>query len=188
MKIIMSILLVYLLPVLVSAPKGVNFEHKQINKELSSVLNLEKDEFSLTLLNIPVSADKPDEGRFYSISGDSSLLSYLYVGRVYTCPIGGCDNAKAENTGGSYEYFDYMVIFKPSFSVSKVSVFNYQASHGHQICSKGWLRQFIGYSGEDTLKVGKNIDSISGATKSTNTITTDIMKSRKILSEYYSEG
>jgi hypothetical protein len=93
---------------------------------------------------------------------------------------------KASTTGGSFEYFDYMVIFEPELAVSRVAVFNYQASHGQQICSKGWLRQFVGYSGTDTLKVGKDIDSISGATKSTTSITESVMIVQGILKRYNS--
>ena len=41
---------------------------------------------------------------------------------------------------------------------------------------KGWLNQFIGYDGTKTLRVGKEIDSISGATISAYGITTDIQQ------------
>ncbi len=45
--------------------------------------------------------------------------------------------------------------------------------------AKGWLKQFTGYDGSDTLEVGKNVDAISGATISVYGITLDVqMKTR----------
>ncbi len=48
------------------------------------------------------------------------------------------------------------------------------ATHGQEITARGWLKQFIGYNGSESLKVDKNIDTISGATISVYAITSDI--------------
>lgn len=114
------------------------------------------------------------EGNFFTINHSDSLIGYAYLGRVYSCRFGGCtltSEAEAIN-----EYFDYLIIYNHAFSILKVKVVNYQATHGHGICSKGWLKQFIGYNGDEDLNVGKNIDALSGATVSTNSITFDIEK------------
>lgn len=66
---------------------------------------------------------------------------------------------------GRFDNYDYSVIFSNDLSVVGVLVTTYRSSHGAGICSKGWLKQFRGYRGEE-LELGKEIDSISGATLS----------------------
>lgn len=188
MKSLVLVVLISLLSSYSISKKGVNFEHKQIKKEIASILKTDNEEVIIEYISeIEIAEDQP-EGRFFRIMNNNSLISHLYVGRVYTCPVGGCDNPNASTSGGSFEYFDYLVIFDSSQAVSRIAVFNYQASHGQQICSKGWLRQFVGYSGSDTLKVGKNIDSISGATKSTSSITESVMTVQSILRKFIDES
>ena len=80
-----------------------------------------------------------------------------------------------------FEYFDYYIIFDSSIKVEKVRVYNYQATHGHEVGGTGWLKQFIGYEGETKLELGKNIDSISGATISANAITYNVQESHRYL-------
>jgi hypothetical protein len=60
-------------------------------------------------------------------------------------------------------------------------VYNYEATHGHEITVKSWLNPFIGFDGTKTLRVGKEIDSIAGATISASGITDDIQVKTLIL-------
>lgn len=167
-------ILTLILPLALPAKKGINYENKKIHREVSSALKIDQGSFSTKTIDIPAAIQLPDSGRYYTVNKDDSIIGYLYVGRVFTCPVGGCDS-KAANTGGSFEYFDYLAVFNNDLSISRVTVFNYQATHGHEICSRGWLNQFDGFGGGSTLRVGKEIDSISGATKSTTSITESIM-------------
>ena len=80
-----------------------------------------------------------------------------------------------------FEYFDYFIIFDETLVVKKIRVFNYQATHGHEVGGNGWLKQFIGYDGQEKLEYGKNIDSISGATISANAITYNVQESCRYL-------
>ena len=115
------------------------------------------------------------------MESESAGNNFVYVGRVFTCPAGGCDDGvDYKNTN---EYFDYLIVFSKGAIVLKVSVFNYQATHGQEICSRGWLKQFIGITPGTSMKVGKNIDAISGATRSTHSIVEDIKKKSKVLGE-----
>jgi len=69
---------------------------------------------------------------------------------------------------------NYCIFFDSSKAVRQVEVFNYQATPGYEITAKGWLKQFAGFSGIDSLVVNKNIDGISGATISVYAITADV--------------
>ncbi len=113
-------------------------------------------------------------GRFFQISNNKKLNNYAYLGRVYSCKSNGC-NANSSSSGSS-EYFDYYVVFNLNFQIKRISIFNYQATHGHAVCARSWLKQFYSYKGDKQLHVGKNIDAISGATISSNAFTIDIQK------------
>jgi len=123
--------------------------------------------------------------KFYSIHTgiNSQAAGYLHVGRVKTCRTGGCTLSGSSDANFEGEYFDYLIIFDASIEVEIVRVFNYQASYGHEIAARGWLKQFEGFNAEQSLEPGKNIDSISGATISVHAITNDVEWKTKKLKE-----
>ncbi len=154
----------------------INYNHKSIVKEINRLWNIEDSRSELRELNNQGLC----LGKFYVL--ENNLNKFVYVGRVNSCRAGGCsiDNHK----GGASEYFDYFVCFNEKGIVEGVKVFNYAATHGYEIAAKGWLKQFLGYSSKEVLEVGKNIDSISGATISVFAITEDIQMKTQILSKY----
>lgn len=113
-------------------------------------------------------------GKFFQVQSDYIQFKYIYIGRVNSCRAGGCSAPSANQHNLTSEYFDYYILFNSKKAISTVKVFNYQATHGHEITAKGWLKQFIGYSGTQQLQVDKQVDSISGATISVHAITNDI--------------
>jgi Na+-translocating ferredoxin:NAD+ oxidoreductase RnfG subunit len=66
--------------------------------------------------------------------------------------------------------FDYLVIFDDSLKIINVKVLVYREDYGGEIGSNRWLKQFIGKSRADRIKAGENIDVISGATISVNSM------------------
>ena len=121
------------------------------------------------------------QGKFFKIESDASQYKYFYTGRVNSCRAGGCSISVEIPKAGESEYFDYFILFDENKSVQLVKVFNYQATHGQEITAKGWLKQFIGYDGAESLNVNKNIDAISGATISVYAITYDVEIKTEIL-------
>ena len=114
-------------------------------------------------------------GKIYLVEkSEGSQVGYAYIGRVYSCRSGGCSAAPSEKSADNYEYFDYIILYTLSAEIELVKVFNYQATHGHEICSAGWLKQFKGYNGSNDLGYGNEIDAISGATISAISIIVDI--------------
>lgn len=81
---------------------------------------------------------------------------------------------------GRFEYFDYSIFFSDEAEVLKVMVTRYRSSRGAAICSKAWLSQFEGYKGKP-MKVGEEIQAISGATISANSITRDIERCQRLV-------
>lgn len=124
-------------------------------------------------------------GKFFGIqSSINPKYSYLYAGRVKTCRAGGCSIASSNRESVSEsEFFDYYVIYDSLFTVLKVKIYSYQATHGHEVSSKGWLKQFTGYNGTRELRVNKDVDAISGATISVYAITYDIYHKTNLFRE-----
>ncbi len=123
-------------------------------------------------------------GKYFQFETEHKTpYKYLYVGRVNCCRAGGCSISPSEPMDGGPEYFDYFILFDAKTTVQLVKVFNYQATHGQEITSKGWLKQFVGHDGTDPLQVDKNIDTISGATISVNAITKDVESKTELLKQ-----
>ncbi len=145
--------------------------HKKINK---TIAKLWKDkQFILEEISGDVSGLCLGNNRLFTVREQTIVLGYIYIGRVNSCRSGGC-SVDATDESLEFEYFDYFFVTDATGKVMRVKVFNYRATHGHEIMSRGWLRQFIGYSGEKELIYGKDIEAISGATISANAINDDI--------------
>ncbi len=123
------------------------------------------------------------QGKFFRILNNSEIseVKYVFVGRVNSCRAGGCSNSGNSPANMESEYFDYYIFFDSAKTVKQVEVFNYQATHGYEITAKGWLKQFAGFSGKDSLVINKDIDGISGATISVYAITSDIQEKTRML-------
>ena len=148
-----------------------DYEHRSLKKELSSIWHID---LASLKEDCHLSAQLIHEGKVFTVEKDHQLLGYVYVGRIVSCRQGVCSIGDAAASSESYEYFDAFVIYNAEKVVKKVKVYNYQATHGQEICSTGWLKQFTDYTSENPLIVGKHIDSISGATISTQAITNEI--------------
>lgn len=175
MSVVRKCLYIFImLPCLVMAQPEVDYANKTLVKKL------EKEGIDLQQLQeIPLSepgASAAGPGGKFFIAGTTNVsqLQYIFVGRVNSCRSGGCSVPGNSGTDMSSEYFDYLILFDNKAGIEMVHVFNYRATHGYEICSRGWLRQFSGYNGSGQLEVGKTIDGISGATKSVHAITMDV--------------
>lgn len=157
------------------APREFEANMKLVRKDLESIFKVE--ELALEAVGVPDSLYNNllmDYGFIYNLKDTSGSFGYVYVGRVFSCRAGGCTEDGEEqftSLDEDFEYFDYYIVLGTDLNVLKVKVYNYQATYGQQICSSGWLKQFVGYRGQEKLDYGKDIDAISGATISANAIT-----------------
>lgn len=178
-----SLLIVALLiiPMIQQGQDGVDFNHRTFTRALRKAFG--KNNYELRMLEGNKHSSKGNRsGRYYTIiSQESHQLKYAYIGRVNTCRAGGCSVNGKTSADATSEYFDYYILFDAAYRVAGLRIFNYQASYGFEITSPGWLRQFEGFTGKADLEPGKEIDAISGATKSVQAITTDIQYRTKQL-------
>ncbi len=164
-----------------SNSKGLDFEDKALKKELLKVSGNEHAELKEIIFPESLVSSDPVNGKFFSLNEENHLKKYVYVGRVNSCRQGGCSNPAETLNIQTPEYFDYLIVFELNLSVQQVKVYNYQATHGQEITNKGWLKQFQGYNGTQSLTIGKSIDAISGATVSVYGITNDIQEKTRLL-------
>lgn len=67
---------------------------------------------------------------------------------------------------GKFQKIDYAVALDAEGSVRGVRVLQYRESHGHEVAEHAWLAQFVGRTAKDSLKPGRDVDGITGATLS----------------------
>ena len=165
------------------AQSGIDLSHKSIKKEIHKTFEVE--DFLLHNMRSDDTAYIPFPGNehYYLIKNELAHIGYLYIGRVNCCRATGCSAPAYEPQSAGFEYFDYMIVYDSLPIISSVKVFNYQATHGHEICSTSWLKQFIGYSHGSNEKLEENVDAISGATISVISIVVDTERASAYLAK-----
>ncbi len=163
---------------------AINYGHKSVSKTLQKVTGMAKPQMIVLKQLSSVKSEEEIHGKYFKIveTNNEKPQYYLYIGRVNSCRAGGCSSSSGQPIENpEYEYFDYFILFDNTATVRLVKVFNYEATHGQEITARGWLKQFSGYSASKSLKVGKNIDAISGATVSVYAITLDVQDKTGLL-------
>jgi len=174
LKIICTISFLLCINTCLMSQASIDLFPKSLHKDLTKIIGLDVELKELTL---PADIAKTiHHGKFYSVleASNFSSVKYVYVGRVNTCRAGGCALKHIENSGGDSEFFDYFMFFDSTATVQLVKIYNYEASHGQEVTSSNWLKQFKNYNGNEELVAGRNIDAISGATISVDATTFDI--------------
>lgn len=144
-----------------------DYAMKRITKRVDKLWKIE--EFELKKLSeIPGSGSSGD---FFLIKTEIKTQGILYNGTVYTCGISGCNKPSGRE---EKEYFEFFLITDNEGEILYTEITKYAATHGHEVSSAGWLRQFRGRKGNDSLIYGKDIDAISGATRSGTNLTLEI--------------
>lgn len=161
--------------------RGIETDPKRLDKEIA--IRFGTGNFNKTVIvpNTETLEGEVVQGRYYRIVRHDTILGYAYAGRVKSCRKDGCSIPRSMTADETSEFFDYFMLFNPKLEVVSVVVYNYEATHGQEITARGWLRQFIGYNGGTGLKVGKNVDAISGATISVYGIVDDIVTKTSLL-------
>lgn len=152
----------------------INYNPRLLQKELSDLLCEEDYRMEELLLPDSITGNSKVNGKFFKIVCGKGENYHAYIGRVNSRRAGDYSIQENNESEEEFEYFDYFILFDSQVRVKLVRVQNYEATYGHEITVKGWLKQFIGFDGTKPLRVGKEIDSIAGATISATRITDDI--------------
>lgn len=138
-------------------------------KQQKEIMRIFGEGIEVRCLVIPVNENstQPYRGEtdeLYELCREKQLLGYLISTRAK----------------GRFDYFDYSVIFSSGFSVEGILVTEYRSTQGAGICNRKWLGQFRGYSG-GVIRLGKEIDGISGSTISAGSIVSDVQRCHNLL-------
>lgn len=160
---------------------GIDYSPRLLQKEVNAIFG--EKEFRMTEFNPSDSPGEitPANGKFFIVRSSGGETIIVYVGRVNSCRADGCSGLLQSGMGPESEYFDYFILFDQDKRVRLVRVFNYAATHGQEVAVKRWLDQFAGYDPVMPLRVGKEIDAISGATVSVYAIVADVQEKTALL-------
>ena len=126
-------------------------------------------------INIPIEEQKKmglkiRDQSLYKIIVDNQIEAYLFL----------------DSKRSKFDLFDYMVLLNNDLSIRKVNILVYREDYGGEICSPTFLKQFAGKSYNSKLKLGEDVQGISGATISCRQSVSGvkiITKKAKILQE-----
>ena len=77
---------------------------------------------------------------------------------------------------GKFELISYAVAVNPDASIKQIEILTYRESHGFEIKSLAWRKQFVGKTAAAGLAIGDGIANISGATLSCTHVTDGVRR------------
>ncbi len=77
---------------------------------------------------------------------------------------------------GKHEFITYALAISPEGKVLGIEVMSYRETHGGEVRKAEWRDQFTGKDLQDTLRLGKDISNISGATLSCRNLTDGVKR------------
>jgi len=157
------------------AYQEIEIPEQKIAREVEKIYHL--NDFELEIqdsLSIKcIGSDK--YSKQIKIKQEDNFLGDVFIRRVHTCDPNACNNPELTPSEDldDLEFFDYFIILDKDSLIKNITVYNYQATHGHEVAKRSWLSQFIDKQAE-TLIYEENIDGISGATVSAQNFTFEI--------------
>jgi len=82
----------------------------------------------------------------------------------------------ADEVLGKFELISYAVGIGTDGRVRGVEILSYRESHGHEVRTPAWRKQFLGKAQGAPLKLGEDIANISGATLSCGHVTEGVKR------------
>ena len=98
--------------------------------------------------------------QFYKIRNHGDINGYLAI-------------AKAPS---KFEKFDFFILFNKDYHIYDVQILNYREDWGFEICNKKWLKQFLDVNFNSIISSSNQVQAISGATISVNSIKANVFR------------
>jgi Na+-translocating ferredoxin:NAD+ oxidoreductase RnfG subunit len=89
---------------------------------------------------------------------------------------------------GQHEPITYAVLFDTAGTVQRVEVMVYREAYGDGVRSENFRRQFSGKNADSSLKLGRDIQVVSGATLSSRALTVGIRRDTVLLEAWLAGG
>jgi len=108
---------------------------------------------------------RTDDAKIKEIKGDSGLLGY-------------CVESKVVSRSGP---FRISILLDKQLYVKQATVISYPWDRGRDICKRAFTDQFKGKGPDDPIRLGKDIDAMTGATISSRVMTEGVRDTIKLL-------
>jgi len=89
---------------------------------------------------------------------------------------------------GKDQPITFLVATDPADRLKDVDILAYRESYGGEVAYDSWRRQFRGRTTAESLQVGRDIRSISGATISVNAVTLGVRQALADLTRWHRSG
>jgi Na+-translocating ferredoxin:NAD+ oxidoreductase RnfG subunit len=89
---------------------------------------------------------------------------------------------------GKDQPITFLVATDTADRLKDIDILVYREPYGGEVAYEAWRRQFRGKSAQDTLEVGRQIRSISGATISVNAVTLGVRRALRDLTTWHKDG
>jgi transcriptional regulator of nitric oxide reductase len=96
--------------------------------------------------------------------------------------------AVVRNVRGKDQPITFLVAIDPADRLKDVDVLVYREPYGGEVAYDAWRRQFRGKSAADSLRVGREIRAISGATISVHAVTLGVKQLLADLTHWHQTG
>ncbi len=116
--------------------------------------------------------------------GEPFSTATIEVHRAFASDGGGerlVGRALLNDDVGKYRPITYLVAVDTKGEVVRVELLVYRESHGGEVRARGFLDQYEGRSAGDSVRVGKDITSISGATLSARAVSKGVKRTLLLL-------
>ena len=142
--------------------------------------NSEKHIFSQFPKDVKISMYTLDLTKKNKTSIQNEVKQVFYRDKLYYWTISQNDTTIAyafiDNVKGKSMPITFMVILDKNGSIINTSIIKYREAYGGEVSSERWLAQFVNRNNNSSYKIGKNIDGITGATISVNSLSKGIQK------------
>lgn len=115
------------------------------------------------------------KNRVEKSAGQRFHNDFVYVWKIFEGDK-KISTAILDNVNGKSLPITFLVIIDNEGKVITSEIIKYRESYGGQVTEENWLKQFKGKDENSSFQIGKEINSISGATISVNSVTRGIKK------------
>lgn len=154
-----------------STPKAVVSE-KIMRKAEKQVEKQFKENLDFLAFDPAINTIEATNSNFYYLKNkNEEQIGIAVITYANGCLVGGCSSEDANQS--RYEKFYILSLYNTNRELIKLHILEYPGEHGYEISTKWWLKQFLGSSNKK-YKYRQNIDALSGATVSSNTVVNEV--------------
>jgi Na+-translocating ferredoxin:NAD+ oxidoreductase RnfG subunit len=152
---------------------------------------------SVVLLpTLPADAQTPPRAKLAAsitrLFGKGSRVDSLRVDSSIVLRVSRGDSllgfARVGNVIGKNEPITFLVAIGPDDRLKDVDILVYREPRGGEVAYEAWRKQFRGKTAADSVRVGKGIRSISGATISVHAVTAGVRRMLADLTTWHRAG